>query len=145
MAATFDAILAEWRQLERESFVAHPENMNVFANGLKDFTSLELNEQRLFTYVMSQYSLFIENMIQQHHHKNIEYSQLKPWIDYFSMLIRSPGGEAWWNQYKNILSRTLTKTIDLHRVEHSDKPNIIDVIPYFFGIESIQQEEENSK
>ena len=34
MAATFDAILAEWRQLERNSFIEHPENIPVFADGL---------------------------------------------------------------------------------------------------------------
>ena len=65
-AATFDAILAEWRQLERDSFIAHPENIPVFAEGLKEFEKLSLNDKRLFNYVMSQYALFIENMIQQH-------------------------------------------------------------------------------
>ena len=68
MAATFDAILAEWRQLERNSFIEHPENIRVFADGLSDFANLELNDQRLFNYIMSQYALFIENMIQQHQH-----------------------------------------------------------------------------
>lgn len=140
MAATFDAILAEWRQLERDSFIAHPENMSIFANGLKDFSSLELNEQRLFNYVMSQYSLFIENMIQQHHHNNIEYSQLAPWVNYFSMLIRSPGGKIWWSQYKKILSRTLVEKMDQHRIKNKDKPNIIELLPYFFGIESMPNE-----
>jgi len=104
MAATFDAILAEWRQLERNSFIEHPENIQVFADGLKDFTNLGLNDQRLFNYIMSQYALFIENMIQQYQHNNIQYSQLAPWVNYFSMLIRTYGGKTWWEQYRKILS-----------------------------------------
>jgi hypothetical protein len=135
MAATFDAILAEWRQLERSSFIEHPENIRVFADGLKDYTSLELNDQRLFNYIMNQYALFIENMIQQHRHNNIQYSQLAPWVNYFSMLIRSQGGNIWCLQYKKILSRTLTETMDEHLVKNSTRPNIIDLVPYFFGIE----------
>ncbi|MBT6330024.1 MAG: hypothetical protein HOJ34_09605 [Kordiimonadaceae bacterium] len=145
MAATFDAILAEWRQLERNSFIEHPENIRIFADGLKDFTNLELNDQRLFNYIMNQYALFIENMIQQHQHNNIEYSQLAPWVNYFSMLIRSPGGEAWWLLYKKILSRNLTETMDKHRIENSTRPNIVDLVPYFFGIDHQLTEDDDTQ
>ena len=136
MAATFDAILAEWRELERNSFIEHPENIPIFADGLMSFDKLSLNDKRLFNYVMSQYALFVENMIQQQRHGNIEYSQLSPWINYYSMLIRSPGGAIWWSQYKIILSQTLSETMDKHRIKHSDRPDITELIPYYFGIES---------
>jgi hypothetical protein len=135
MAATFDAILAEWRELERNSFIEHPENIKVFADGLTDFNKLTLNDKRLFNYVMSQYALFVENMIQQHRHGNIQYSQLSPWVYYYSMLIRSPGGKVWWGEYKNLFSLTVSETMDAHRVKHSDKPDITAVVPSFFGIE----------
>lgn len=141
MAATFDAILAEWRELERSSFIEHPENIPVFAEGLKDYSSLDLNDQRLFNYIMNQYALFIENMIQQYMHANIEHSQLSPWVSYYSMLIRSKGGSLWWSQYKRILSRTLTETMDKHRAENKDQPDIVALVPYFFGIESPQGED----
>ena len=94
---------------------------------------------------MSQYALFIENMIQQFHHKNIEYKQLVPWVNYFSMLIRSPGGFAGWEDYKKILSRTLTDTLDEQLEKHRDRPNIIDVVPHFFGITSTQSRDDNTK
>ena len=144
MAATFDAILAEWRQLERNSFIEHPENIRVFADGLSDFANLELNDQRLFNYIMSQYALFIENMIQQHQHNNIEYNQLAPWINYFSMLIRSPGGEVWWQQYKIILASNLTETMDEHRLKNSTRPNIVDLLPYFFEIDQQLAEDDDA-
>ncbi|HJN94541.1 MAG: hypothetical protein CMQ15_14320 [Gammaproteobacteria bacterium] len=139
ITATFDAILAEWRQLERNSFIEHPENISVFAEELKDFDNLSLNEQRLFNFVMNQYALFIENMIQQHQHANIQYSQLAPWLNYYSMLIRAPGGSVWWNQYKVVLSRTLTEMMDKHRSENEARPDITAVLPYFFGIDSQQE------
>lgn len=140
-AATFDAVLAEWRQLERDSFIEHPENIVVFADGLQDFENLSLNDKRLFNYIMSQYALFIENMIRQQQHNNILFSQLAPWITYYSMLIRSPGGAAWWSQSSGVLSHTLRKTINKHSIKTKDKPNIIEVVPFFFGVEKKLEEE----
>ena len=132
VAATFDAILAEWRELERNCFIEHPENIPIFADGHQDFESLQLNNKRLFNYVMSQYALFVENMIQQHKHGNIKYSQVAPWVNYYSMLIRSPGGSIWWSLYKKIFSSTLTETMDKHRLENSEKPDITAALPCFF-------------
>jgi hypothetical protein len=140
-ASTFDAILAEWRQLERNSFIEHPENIPVFADGLKDFENLSLNNKRLFNYIMSQYALFIENMIQQQQHANIKHSQLAPWIYYYCTLLRSPGGSAWWSQAKSLFSPSVTETIEKHRIKAKDKPDIFALVPFFFGIE-LQDEED---
>jgi hypothetical protein len=85
---------------------------------------------------MSQYALFIENMIQQQQHANIKYRQLAPWIYYYSMLIRSPGGSAWWSQAKDLFASTVRETIDKHCIKTKDKPDIIAMVPFFFGIES---------
>jgi hypothetical protein len=60
------------------------------------------------------------------------------------MLIRSPGGEVWWQQYKIILASNLTETMDEHRLKNSTRPNIVDLLPYFFEIDQQLAEDDDA-
>lgn len=93
-AATFDAILAQWREHVRDTFTTHPTNLDVLRKGLTDFEALDASEKARFTFIVTEEMLFAENMIQQYERGNISVEQLRPWLDHFAQELRTEGARS---------------------------------------------------
>ena len=131
-ASTFDSILAEWRQHQRETYITYPDNLRVYVEGLKDFDGMTQQDRLRFIYILSQEVLFIENIIRQCNNGNITYEQLEPWVDFFCAHIRTPGGASWWLQTKSVFSPLLRDYIVRHAEKTKERPDFISLMPTMF-------------
>ena len=133
MAATFDAILAQWREHIRVTFVTHPENLDIWRKGLADFDSLSGHEQARFSFILSEEQLFVANMVQHAERGNINHAQLEPWLDYFSGELRTPGGTAWWKSFSAILDPQFAETMEAHMAKTRGRPTFLESMSPLFN------------
>ena len=128
-AATFDSILAEWRQHQRDTYIANPHNLTIYVHGMQDVNSLSPEEQRIFLFILGSETLFIQNMVQQHQHGNVSEDQLSPWLDFHCSQLHTPGGQVFWSQQREMIDLTFRDAIDEHLKKTNGKPTILDVMP----------------
>ena len=120
-AATFDSILAEYRTHLRHSV----SDLGIVAKGWADISALTNEDRLTFHAFHVNEGLFVENIIQQYQNGNVEFSQLEPWLDSYSGMIRTPGGEEWWLIQSRFFSPNLVKTMNDHVEKTRSQPTIL--------------------
>jgi hypothetical protein len=133
MAATYEALLAQWREHIRVTFVTNPENLDIWRKGLVDFDSLSGHEQARFSFILSEEQLFIENLIQQAERRNITEAQLAPWLDYFSGELRAPGGAVWWKSFSAVLNPQFAERMEAHLAKTRGQPTFVESMSPLFN------------
>lgn len=120
-ASTFDSILAEYRTHIRHS----TSELGIVTKGWVDLGALTDEERYTFHVFHINEGLYVENIIQQYQNGNVEYAQLEPWLDAYSGMIRTPGGEQWWQIQSHYFSPNLMKTMNDHVEKTRSEPTIL--------------------
>jgi hypothetical protein len=131
-AATYDAISAGWRQHQRESFIAHPDNVDLWARALSDFDALSAAQQRLFFYLGATEFHFVENLIEQRDRGHLAADEIETWLGYFASVVRTSGGTVCWNVNKQLFrNQKVVAEIDRRVKDSSGLPNLLQMLPQF--------------
>ena len=130
-ATTYDTVLDQWRVHLRENYTTHPENLEIFRRGLTDHSALSAAEWARLLFLLSQEQLFIENIVQQHERGYIDAGQLNGWLNYFSSVLRTPGGREWWRLCTPIINPEFTARMQVHLATTADQPTLLEALPAF--------------
>ena len=101
-----------------------------FRNGLQDYPNLEYEQRVLFSTVITNEALFFQGVFAQFESGQLESETYEAYLLWFSSLIKTPGGSAWWEETARpiFMGRMLVAVDD--RIVKGDLPEILDMAGY---------------
>ncbi len=101
-----------------------------FRNGLQDYPNLEYEQRVLFSTVITSEALFFQGVFAQFESGQLESETYEAYLLWFSSLIKTPGGSAWWEETARpiFMGRMLVAVDD--RIVKGDLPEILGMAGY---------------
>lgn len=73
-------------------------NNSAFANGLRMYPNLPYEQRALFSTLIANEALFFQGVFALHEAGQLESETYEAYLLWFSALIKTPGGSAWWEE-----------------------------------------------
>jgi hypothetical protein len=110
----------------------YPEILEMSIRGYQNWDNLPLREKSLFDGLMTQKLLHMQKILLYHNNGLIDDGNYIAWLAHTAGMIKTPGGQQWWEHARNILAPDVIIAVDQFLANNPDATSFMDTYAYQF-------------
>ena len=110
----------------------YPELLEVSTRGYQSWDNLPRSEKSKFDGLMTQKLLHMQKILLYHNNGLIDDGNYIAWLAHTAGMMKTPGGEQWWQHARNIMAPDITTAVDQYLADNPGAPSFMDTYPYLF-------------
>lgn len=111
--------------------------MAAFVAGMRRYPDLASDQKWIFSGMVNDQAHHLESAFALFKAGTLKEDIYSAYLDFFSAIIVTPGGAAWWSEVGPLLIKPLVSSVDA-RLSRGDLPNVLDLAVFAESLASEQ-------